>query len=218
VTPRGRRAAAGPAPPLVLHTGLLLVLLTGLLTGCGAPQLSSGDQGFVTGDGAVSVLPEDERREPQGEVSGETVDGVPVSLDDHAGKVVVVPVWGSWCAPCRAEAPGLAAAARDLRDDGVAFLGIDARDRNKVDVRRFLERFDIPYDSIHDEDGRTMLAFRGTLPPMSIPSFVFIDDRGRVAARIIGEADLATLYGVLEELTGKDLTVPRDVPAPGSGA
>jgi thiol-disulfide isomerase/thioredoxin len=184
-----------------------------LLSACTGPQLSSGDQGFVTGDGAVSVLSESERDTPQGEVAGKTVDGVQVSLDDHAGKVVVVPVWGSWCAPCRAEAPGLAAAARDLQDEGVAFLGIGARDRNKVDVRRFLERFDIPYDSIHDEDGQTMLAFRGTLPPMSIPSFVFVDQEGRVAARILGEADLPTLYGVLEELTGKDLTVPRDVPS-----
>ena len=190
------------------------IAVVALLSACDGPELSSGDQGFVTGDGAVSVLPESERRAPQGEVAGETVDGEQVSLQDHAGKVVVVPVWGSWCTPCRAEAPGLAAASRDLRDDGVAFLGIGARDRNKVDVRRFIEDFDIPYDSIHDEDGRTMLAFRGTLPPMTIPSFVFVDEEGRVAARILGEADLATLYGVLEELTGDDLTVPRDVPDP----
>jgi hypothetical protein len=54
-----------------------------------------------------------------------------------------------------------------------------------------------------------MLAFRGTLPPMSIPSFIFVDAEGRVAARILGEADLPTLYGVLEEITGKDLEVPR---------
>jgi thiol-disulfide isomerase/thioredoxin len=187
--------------------------VTLLLAGCaGGPELSSGDQGFVTGDGAVSVLAEGERKAPLGEVAGETVDGEPVSLEDLAGAVVVIPVWGSWCAPCRAEAPGLAVAARDLADDDVVFLGIGARDRNKVEVRRFLERFDVPYDSIHDEDGRTMLAFRGTLPPMSIPSFVFVDAEGRVAARILGSADLPTLYGVLEELTGKDLEVPRDVP------
>jgi thiol-disulfide isomerase/thioredoxin len=183
-----------------------------VLGACSGPELSSGDQGFVTGDGAVSVLAEEDRRAPQGEVAGETVDGEQVSLDDHAGRTVVIPVWGSWCAPCRAEAPGLAVAARDLEDDGISFLGIGSRDRNKVDVRRFLERFDIPYDSIHDEDGQTMLAFRGTLPPMSIPSFVFVDDEGRVAARILGEADLPTLYGVLEDITGENLTVPRDVP------
>ena len=30
-----------------------------------------------------------------------------VALDDYAGKVVVLNVWGSWCGPCRAEAPDL---------------------------------------------------------------------------------------------------------------
>ena len=180
-----------------------------LLTAC-SPSLTSGDQGFVTGDGTVTVVAEADRRPPAGDVAGETVDGKPVSLEDFDGKVVVMPVWGSWCGPCRKEAPGLALASRDLADKGVAFLGIGSRDRNKVDVRRFLERFDIPYDSIHDEDGETLLAFRGTLPPMSIPSFVFIDAEGRVAARILGEADLSTIYGVLEDLTGEKLTVPRE--------
>ena len=195
-------------------TTLLVAALSTVLTACTGSELTSGEQGFVTGAGTVAVLPQEEREPPQFEVAGETVDGEPVSLTDFEGKTVVMPVWGSWCGPCRAEAPGLAAAARDLKDDGVAFLGIDSRDRNKADVRRFLERFDIPYDSIHDEDGQTMLAFRGTLPPMSIPSFVVLDDEGRVAARIIGEADLATLYGVLEDLTGQELEVPRDVPSP----
>lgn len=200
------------ARPTGRRVGVAAILLAVLVTGCSGPELSSGDQGFVTGNGAVSVLAEEDREAPLGEVAGETVDGEPVSLDDFAGATVVIPVWGSWCGPCRSEAPGLAAAARDLRDDDVAFLGIGSRDRNKVEVRRFLERFDIPYDSIHDEDGQTMLAFRGTLPPMSIPSFVFVDDEGRVAARIIGEADLPTLYGVLEEITGRQLEVPRDLP------
>ncbi len=187
----------------------LLVPVVLALAGCGKPELTSGDQGFVGGDGTVTVVAAAEREAPQGAVAGETVDGEKVSLADHAGKVVVVPVWGSWCGPCRKEAPGLARASRDLADDGVVFLGVNTRDRNKADVRSFLQRFDVPYDSIFDEDGQTLLAFRGTLPPMSIPSFVFVDADGKVAARILGPADLSTLYGVLEDLTGKRLRVPR---------
>jgi thiol-disulfide isomerase/thioredoxin len=189
----------------------LLALALGvlLLAGC-TPSLTSGDQGFVTGDGTVTVVAEADRKPPAGEVAGETVDGKAVSLADLDGKVVVMPVWGSWCGPCRKEAPGLAIASRDLADKGIAVLGVNSRDRNKVDVQRFLDRFDIPYDSIFDEDGETLLAFRGTLPPMSIPSFVFIDAAGLVAARILGPADLSTLYGVLEDITGDKLTVPRE--------
>lgn len=181
----------------------LAVTASLLLGGCGEPTFSAGEQGFVTGDGTVTVLDEADREKPAGEVAGETVDGEAVSLDDHLGKVVVMPVWGSWCAPCRAEAPMLAEAARDLEDDGVVFLGIDSRDPNEAQVRRFLDRFDIPYDSIYDPDGITLLSFHGTLPPNTIPSFVFIDAEGRVAARALDSVSRSTLYGVVEDVLGE---------------
>jgi hypothetical protein len=97
----------------------------------------------------------------------------------------------------------LAEAARDLEDDGVVFLGIDSRDPNTANVRKFVERFDIPYDSIYDPDGNTLLAFHGTLPPMAIPSFVFIDTEGRVAGRALDSVTRSTLYGVVEDVLGE---------------
>ncbi len=180
-----------------------------VLTGCSGPALSSGgEQGFVTSDGSVSVLESSEREPPQGEVAGETVDGDPVALGDYAGDVVVMPVWGSWCGPCIAEAPMLAAAARDLADDGVAFLGLNNRDYDAASARRFTENFDLPYDSIYDPEGNLLLSFRGTLPPLSVPTTVVIDAEGRVAARIIGEVDTSTLYGVIEDVVGTELRTP----------
>ena len=150
------------------------------------------------------------RRLKIGAVAGTTVDGRHVSLADHRGKVVVMPVWGSWCAPCRAEAPMLAAASRDLRDDGVVFLGIDSRDPNTANVRQFLRRFDVPYDSIYDPDGVTLLAFHGTLPPMTIPSFVFIDAKGRIAGRALDSVTRSTLYGVVEDVLDRPLADGQD--------
>lgn len=182
-----------------------------VLTACGGPSFSAGEQGFVSGNGLVTVVDEADRKAPKGEVAGETIDGEAVDLVDLRGKVVVMPVWGSWCAPCRAEAPMLAEAARDLADEGIVFLGINSRDPNKAAVRRFEERFDIPYDSIYDPDGATLLAFHGILPPQTIPSFVFIDVEGRVAARALDEISRATLYGVVEDVLGREVT-------PGSGA
>lgn len=184
---------------------LLAPLLAVSLAGCGGTAFSSGDQGFVSGDGTVTVLDEADREPPRGEVAGETVRGASVSLDDHRGSVVVMPVWGSWCGPCRAEAPMLAEASRDLADDDVVFLGINSRDENTAKVRAFLDRFDIPFDSIYDPAGQTLLAFHGILPPMTIPSFVFIDADGRVAARVVGEVSRSTLYGVVEDVLGRPL-------------
>ena len=136
-------------------------------------------------------------------MSGQTIDGEDLSLDDYAGQVVVVNVWGSWCAPCRAEAPMLADAARDLAKQDVAFLGIDSRDPSESAARAFVRRFDIPYPSIYDQQGRTLLAFRGTLTPNSIPSTVVIDREGRVAASVLGEISRTTLYDLVEEVSAK---------------
>ncbi len=180
---------------------LALLMLPAALAGCSNDLGSSGDQGYVAGRGIITTLPVAERKQP-GEVAGETIDGKSLSLADYAGKVVVVNVWGSWCAPCRAEAPMLAKAARDLADQDVEFLGIDSRDPSKTAARAFVRRFGIPYPSIYDQQGRTLLAFRGTLTPNAIPSTVIIDPQGRVAASVLGEISRTTLYDLVEEVSG----------------
>ncbi len=193
---------------LVLAATSVTALLA--VAGCsGGSEFSSGNQGFVSSDGTVTVLEEADRPLPKGPVAGETIDGEAVDLADLEGQVVVMPVWGSWCAPCRKEAPMLAEAARDLADEGVTFLGINSRDANTAAVRRFLERFDVDYPSIYDPDGATLLAFHGTLPPMTIPSFVFIDEEGRIAARALDSVTRTTLYTVVEEVLGRDLPEPE---------
>ncbi len=120
-------------------------------------------------------------------MAGTTLEGRDLNLKQFAGKVVVLNVWGSWCAPCRKEATTLASAARELERDGVVFLGVNTKDTSEDNALAFQRRFDVPYPSFFDPSGRTLLAFRGTLPPSAIPSTVVIDAQGRVAASILGE-------------------------------
>lgn len=192
-----RRTRLSSSRALAAVTAGLLALT---LAGCSSDEVgSSGEQGFVSGRGIITTLPAAERKAP-GEVAGETLDGEPIALSDFEGQVVVVNVWGSWCAPCRAEAPMLAEAARDLADDDVAFLGIDSRDPSRSAAQAFVRRFDLPYPSIYDQQGETLLAFRGTLNPNAIPSTVIIDREGRVAASVLGEITRTTLYDLVEEV------------------
>lgn len=186
-------------------TALAVALLAGAaLAGCSNDEVgSSGDSGFVSGKGVITRLPVAERRQP-GEVAGESIDGKPLSLDDYKGKTVVVNVWGSWCAPCRSEADDLTAASKELAGDDVQFLGINSRDLDRAAAQAFQRRFEVPYPSIYDQRGRTLLAFKGTLSPNSIPSTVVIDDQGRVAASVLGEVTKTTLVGLVEDVMAED--------------
>ena len=182
---------------------LAAALGAGALAGCSGGEVGgSGDQGYVAGKGIITTVAAADRERP-GEVSGTTLDGNDVSLSDHRGKVVVLNVWGSWCPPCRAEAPMLADAARDLAGRGVVFLGINSRNPERAGPRAFERRFDVPYDSIYDPDGRTLLAFHGTLSPNSIPSTVVIDRQGRVAASVIGSVSRTTLDDLVDDARGE---------------
>ena len=67
------------------------------------------------------------------------------------------------------------------------FVGVNTRDASPEQGLAFQRRYDVPYPSLFDPAGRTLLAFSGTLVPSAIPSTVVLDAQGRVAASILGE-------------------------------
>jgi thiol-disulfide isomerase/thioredoxin len=175
-------------------------LLLGL-TGCGAGGSSdgSGDQAFVEGSGAVTTLPIGDRRSDAVDLRGTLLDGAEFDLGAHRGKVVLINVWGSWCAPCREEAPHLQQAWDELKDRDVMFVGLNTRDADDA-ARAFERRFGVTYPSVRDPDGRLQLVFHKTLPPTAIPSTILIDKDGRVAASVIGNTTKSTFTGLVEDL------------------
>lgn len=163
------RAQSTPRRNLALIRAAAAVALAGAISGCSSDASTAQGTGFISGKGVVTVLPAADRERP-GPMAGMTIDGEPISLDDYAGQTVVVNVWGSWCAPCRAEADDLVEASKELADQNVAFVGIDSRDLDKSAARAFTRRYDVPYPSLYYQKGETLLAFNGTLSPNTIPS------------------------------------------------
>jgi thiol-disulfide isomerase/thioredoxin len=179
--------------PAVLAALLGLCLL---VTGCS--ETRGGAEGFVSGSGTLTMVPPGER-EPAPEIEGQTLDGKPLSLADYDGQVRVLNVWGSWCGPCRSEAPELVAAAKRLADDGVQFVGINVRDHGQREAAKaFARRFEVPYPSLYDPDGSTLLGLRPRAS--AIPSTLVVDAEGRVAAAVLGEVTESTLVDLVHDV------------------
>jgi thiol-disulfide isomerase/thioredoxin len=137
-------------------------------------------------------------------IAGTTLTGVKFSLSQDAGRVVVLNFWGSWCSPCRAEAPVLGTLARQFRSRGVRFVGVDIRD-SPANARAFLGDFDISYPSLNDPGDEIALAFHGAVTPAGIPTTLVIGRDGRIAARAIGQVS----YPGLKRLISRALAQPR---------
>ncbi|MGI8457824.1 MAG: TlpA family protein disulfide reductase [Propionibacteriaceae bacterium] len=178
---------------------LLLVLALVGLTGCSGsssrPQDSGG--GFVTGNNLTQVAPAD--RVPAPELTGPRLGSdQPLSSTAYAGQVLVVNVWGSWCAPCRAEAKGLQAASEQTK--GVAqFLGINSRDADPAPAEAFVRVQKVTYPSLYDPNGTQLVKF-AELPPNAIPSTVIIDKQGRIAARVVGTISPTSLVDLIDDV------------------
>jgi thiol-disulfide isomerase/thioredoxin len=111
----------------------------------------------------------------------------------------VLNVWGSWCAPCRQEAPELQQASVETAKVA-QFLGINSRDYDPAPAEAFVRAKGVTFPSIYDPKGEVLLAFAGTLPLSTFPSTLVLDREGRVAARISGPISKITLVDLIDDV------------------
>ena len=181
-----------------------LVLTTVLVVGGGwalaARDSAPGTSGARTSS-AGGIIEEFDpgERESITRFEATLLDGDAFDSDELLGQVAVYNVWGSWCGPCRTEAPELRRVAGETRAD-VAFIGINVRD-NPDAARAFERQFSIPYPSVTTEDSAdALLAFGSALASAAVPSTVVLDRDGRIAARAVGPVDYGTLSALVESV------------------
>lgn len=174
----------------------MLVVSVPLIASCG---IEGSDDADATGvrAGITRVEPGDRKQAP--EISGDDLDGAPLSLASFKGKVVVVNIWGSWCPPCREEQPALSKLATDLKPQGVEFIGIAVRE-GAATSKAYTEENNVPYPSISDSGGKLLIGFTSSLPAVAVPTTYVIDREGRVATRLLDVATEPTLGALITEI------------------
>jgi len=114
----------------------------------------------------------------------------PADLKDGTPKLLNI--WASWCPPCVAEAPHLAA----LKAQGAPIVGVAIRDRPE-DVATFLARYGNPYDRIGADDlSKLQLSIGGS----GVPETFVIDGNGIIRYQHIGDIRAEHVPLLLEKL------------------
>jgi thiol-disulfide isomerase/thioredoxin len=182
-------------------TGALL--LAGCSTGSSAVDVNNGGQfRFVAGTPAGEVIPEDQRAAAP-DFAGTLLGGGDFTSTELAGEIAVLNFWGSWCPPCRVETPQFQEVYADVRDQGVAFLGLNVKETSEQFAQAFVDSEGIEFPSLYDPRGEVALAFRD-YPANAIPSTIVLDRVGRVAAVYTGEVSQDDLRAVLDRLMAEE--------------
>ena len=159
-------------------------------------------QGSGKADAGYVFYPESQRHLVP-DFTATSLTGASINFASYRGKVVVVNFWGSWCDPCRSEAPTLAGLSEQYQSRGVSFLGVDVSD-TPVNALAFTRSVGITYPSVNDAGYSVTQDFSQVVPISGTPTTIVVDRTGHVAGYIYG----GVTYPALNALLG-DVAVTR---------
>ncbi|MEV4479819.1 TlpA family protein disulfide reductase [Micromonospora coxensis] len=177
-----------------LAASLAAVTATAALVGCSS---ENGESRCANDGGIIQCAPEQRSAAPT--IAGDLLTGGRYDISQARGQVVVLNFWGSWCAPCRAEADDLEATYQATKASGVTFLGINVQDSKDKAVA--FEEGRVTYPSLFDPSSRLALAL--DIPPNTIPATVVLDREGRIATVIRAAVKQDGLQPIVERIAAE---------------
>ncbi len=161
---------------------LFVVWIGVMVVGMNAPSPSN-----------IESISESKRTEPR-QLSYPGLDGDTWNLNAHRGKVVLVNYWATWCGPCQKETPALVNVANAFKSQGLEMVGVSMDQGNREMIDKFVKAFSIPYPiAMGTEDP-------GLAHGIPLPTTLVFDRKGRLAAKAIGEVELADLNRNIKQL------------------
>lgn len=116
-------------------------------------------------------------------------------LSEQKGKVVLLNFWGSWCGPCRVEAPELQELWERYQDDDFIIIGVDWLDSESNGLA-FIEEFGLSYPNGADIEERVAKAYH----IQGAPENFLIDKEGNIAQFLYGGVHADKLAPIIDDL------------------
>ena len=182
---------------VVTVTAVVAVLLAGALSVTLLTQ-ANGSTSQTTEISQNSVEYHAGHRPLAPDFTGTSLTGSTIKLSSYRGQTVVLNFWGSWCSPCRAEAPILAGLSKQYSGQGVAFLGDDVDD-TPASALAFTRAQGITYPSINDPGYAVVAQMSQATPVSDTPTTVVIDKTGHVVGKIFGALTTDQLISLIKD-------------------
>lgn len=147
---------------------------------------------------------------PAPQLSFTDAGGKAVNLADFDGKVVILNLWATWCAPCRHEMPSLQQLQARF-GDRIAVLAISEDFGGKKVVAPFMAKLGLTAIKTYlDPKSAVGKAFKVD----GLPTSFVLDRQGRVRGRVEGETDWTApkMLAAIEPLLSQDDIVKTSFP------
>ncbi|HUD93185.1 TlpA disulfide reductase family protein [Sphingobium sp.] len=119
-------------------------------------------------------------------------DGGERTLQDYAGKPMLVNLWATWCAPCVAEMPTLDLIAATHSGKGLAVLTISQDNQGMKAVQPFFEKHKLPHlKGYADPENQFGFHYATGL----LPTTIVYDAQGKEMVRVVGAMDWESAEG-----------------------
>ncbi len=165
-----------------------------------------------------------DERMPSSDYIGQTLDGKKVLLSEHAGKVVVVSFWATWCPYCLKELPILNGMQKLAGKEQMHVVAINTEERAVFrKVVRALDKLDLSF--AYDPDDRAQKAYKVN----GIPHMMIIGRDGKILQvhrgyddsmldQIVAEINAALAAPAIPPAEAGTETIQAAAPAPASSA
>lgn len=126
------------------------------------------------------------------------LSGMPQSIDQWKGKVLVINFWATWCPPCLEEIPHFVRMQSRLGPQGLQFFGIAIDDADKV--KRFVVEQGINYPVVIGQIDALELSRSAGNTRGGLPYTLVLDRSGRVVSQHYGGLNEETLIPIVSKL------------------